>query len=45
MTAKSKSSLIRWTKQLESLRTLSLRQPGSKMGVSQQILTKWCLAI
>jgi hypothetical protein len=27
VTAKSKSPLIRWTKELESLRTLSLRQP------------------
>src|SRR4029077_15278466 len=34
MTAKSKSSLIRWTKQLESMRTLSLRQPWAWLVVN-----------
>jgi hypothetical protein len=34
MSAKSKSPLIRWTKELESLRTLSLRQPWAWLVVN-----------
>jgi hypothetical protein len=34
MSAKSKLPLIRWTKQLESLRTLSLRQPWAWLVVN-----------
>jgi ASCH domain len=34
MPAKSKSPLIRWTKQFESMRTLSLRQPWAWLVVN-----------